>query len=467
MERGLASGQEPGVTQDGDGDLLGSCAFGQTSDDHRSMLDSHTAVLSQRASEEVLTLAQSMGHSASKQTAEAQVESKPALGRPGALEVERHSRKRKQAARVGLQGLVRASKKKKALLDEQQEKEGGRLGLPAQRFSLESQLNFWLSSAAEDASLENAPQNGVLTLAPASMSLPSGSTREALGRLEKVQRQTNTLLHPPLDIDLESLLDDDEKIVLGDWFPKPTTSNQPVSHFDPTLDLTDCEELKCYLLAGKEPAPSSAYAGIQQDNLQDTSFTGERAEPSNIMGQADQSESESSVGGEVFTAVASGETNRDLQGHPFYRLPAVSETLSDGHLEFTTVAPVDKIRRKPVFVLQTIRHILLRPSLSRLDLCILLASVERLRTFAVEAMDVSLSGRSPHSFVDVLGTVFLVVDSLYCALQLLGQSPDKHTLNSGVFFVFSLVTDLRLGTHQGTECCLEEQCCRTFMKLDV
>lgn len=117
----------------------------------------------------------------------------------------------------------------------------------------------------------------------------------------------------------------------------------------------------------------------------------------------------------------------DPRQHPFFRLPLVPPGASVRQLNLANGESSLTIKRKPVFVLDTIRSIFLKPYLTNVDLDLLVASVERLCRFALEHMCVSLSELFPHRYLDVLGEMFFVLDALYCSTQLLGENANSES----------------------------------------
>ncbi|CDJ52131.1 hypothetical protein, conserved [Eimeria brunetti] len=382
-------------------------------------------MLSHRKAEEVNS-AQPVESSASEQTETAHSEENTVADRLGALGEGLHQRKRKQGTSAGMADEGDASREKNPLLDTnvdgRRARSGRQLGSHAGPPSEEDQINLWLSSTAEDPSVEKPFAEGLHTPLASSMSLSSADNGEPAGGVKSRAAHAITLIHSPYDFNLESLLEEGDNIEWGTWFPEPITDTRPVSHFTANVDLSDCEEFKTYQKAEDEPTAPSAGAGPWESPPQDSGLTEMGAGPSSAM---NQSEAKPPMKGEESAVRAAPETNihtnMDIEAHPFVRFPSVPVGISERQFDMSKAQVFAGIRRNPVFSLSICRQIFLKSSLDKTDFHILLATVERLAFYALKTMDVSLCLYSRRSLGKV-GTVFLVVDALYCAIQVLGEN---------------------------------------------
>ncbi|CDJ36161.1 LOW QUALITY PROTEIN: uncharacterized protein EMH_0066780 [Eimeria mitis] len=135
----------------------------------------------------------------------------------------------------------------------------------------------------------------------------------------------------PLDINLESLVDDEE-LILRSWFPEPPKDSRPASHFDSHFDteatFSECEDLRCYREAGNGPTISSTDSGLRQSHPVGSSLAKVGSGTSDVTMQVIQAEPERSAEGESLAVVPALGTSNDISGHPFFRLPSVPPGLS-------------------------------------------------------------------------------------------------------------------------------------------
>ena len=120
-----------------------------------------------------------------------------------------------------------------------------------------------------------------------------------------------------------------------------------------------------------------------------------------------------------------------LVTHPFYRFPAVQETSPTE--ETATIRSFDlrmalslsTTQRCVGTVLRRCGEILKKDTFTPSDLNELLSNVEALCSFALINMRVSYKHRHARCAIDVMGMIFLVLDTLYCAAEVLGERSMK------------------------------------------
>ena len=115
-----------------------------------------------------------------------------------------------------------------------------------------------------------------------------------------------------------------------------------------------------------------------------------------------------------------------LRTHPFYRYPENNPALGSRSFSTPVAASFAKTQRTSSLEISKCWNILKKPSLTSMDVDQLLAHAERLCGYACGSMKVSRRRAHASSAIDTLGTAFLVMDTLHCAAEVLGQSSKKE-----------------------------------------
>ena len=119
-----------------------------------------------------------------------------------------------------------------------------------------------------------------------------------------------------------------------------------------------------------------------------------------------------------------------LVTHPFYRFPAVQETspteeTATRSFDLRTALSLPTTQRCAVTVLRRCGEILKKDTLAPSDLNELLSNVEALCSFALINMPVTYIHGQAKCALEVMGMIFLVLDTLYCAAEVLGERSMK------------------------------------------
>ncbi|CDJ51292.1 hypothetical protein EBH_0040830 [Eimeria brunetti] len=112
--------------------------------------------------------------------------------------------------------------------------------------------------------------------------------------------------------------------------------------------------------------------------------------------------------------------------HPFYRHPEHEPALSTRTFNLELAEFLASVQHNPNAVLATCREIMMKPSPAEEDYRQLVIQAERLYGYAIAKMLVTCRRRQATDAIEVLGTVFLVVDALHCAAEVLGDRAMKH-----------------------------------------
>ncbi|CDJ52449.1 hypothetical protein EBH_0049810 [Eimeria brunetti] len=115
-----------------------------------------------------------------------------------------------------------------------------------------------------------------------------------------------------------------------------------------------------------------------------------------------------------------------LKTHPFYRYPKTQPAPSTTPFDLQRVATFADIKIQASNALAVCRGIMGKPLLSQEDFQQLLFHTERLCGYAVSKMPVPYAGRRASDAIENLGIVFLVLDTLHCAAEMLGKFSMKH-----------------------------------------
>ncbi|CDJ34258.1 uncharacterized protein EMH_0019470 [Eimeria mitis] len=115
-----------------------------------------------------------------------------------------------------------------------------------------------------------------------------------------------------------------------------------------------------------------------------------------------------------------------LRTHPFYRHPQRQPPPTRRSFTEKMVLFYAKFQKLPNPALTECREIMKKSSLTLEDFEELVSQAERLCGYAIESMPVA--GRRPHPLcvLEALGTIFLVLDTLYCAAEVLGENSGKQ-----------------------------------------
>ncbi|CDJ59613.1 hypothetical protein EMWEY_00058260, partial [Eimeria maxima] len=120
-----------------------------------------------------------------------------------------------------------------------------------------------------------------------------------------------------------------------------------------------------------------------------------------------------------------GVSEQLLRTHPFYRLPEVEPLLSGrrfNNLREDEYRPKDQ---KLIWLLSKCRKLLTKERLTTSELEVLLEKTEQLYRYATGPMPTYKNTRPA---VEILGRVFMVLDTLYCALEVLGNNARRADL---------------------------------------
>ena len=112
-----------------------------------------------------------------------------------------------------------------------------------------------------------------------------------------------------------------------------------------------------------------------------------------------------------------------LRTHPFYRIPEVWVWPAGRSFDEPRAAAFRCKRQKAVWVLSECRHLLKQQRLTIKELELLLEKTERVYGYATGPMPVYSRTKG---IVDVLGRVFMVLDTLYCAAEALREKSRRH-----------------------------------------
>ncbi|CDJ52128.1 hypothetical protein EBH_0002840 [Eimeria brunetti] len=112
-----------------------------------------------------------------------------------------------------------------------------------------------------------------------------------------------------------------------------------------------------------------------------------------------------------------------LRTHPFYHHPGMQLRLSRRTVNLNTVEYYRSKRQKVVLLLSKFRHLLKKTWLTSEEFDVLVGVTERLCGYASGIMLVDSTAKAA---IETLGRVFIVMDTLYCAAEVLGQSSRKN-----------------------------------------
>ncbi|CDJ46427.1 hypothetical protein EBH_0066090 [Eimeria brunetti] len=122
----------------------------------------------------------------------------------------------------------------------------------------------------------------------------------------------------------------------------------------------------------------------------------------------------------------SGVPHNILRMHPFYRHPKYQPGLNTRSFNAPLATSPASARRNPNSELAKCRDIMRKVSLTPQDLEELLIQAERLCAYATTKMPVKYRRGQAGYAIDTLGTIFLVLDTLHCAAEVLGDKSSKQ-----------------------------------------
>lgn len=131
---------------------------------------------------------------------------------------------------------------------------------------------------------------------------------------------------------------------------------------------------------------------------------------------------------------------RDIETHPFVRLPRVAPGAVVRGMKWENIKPPPGSSRNAYHILRCIRRILKLPILGSTELLDLVISVERLVSHALYCMDADTTHLKPKLVARKLAFGFMLLDSLYSASEVLGRKARRNewwpaVLNAIPFFV--------------------------------
>ncbi|CDJ48913.1 hypothetical protein EBH_0081100 [Eimeria brunetti] len=126
--------------------------------------------------------------------------------------------------------------------------------------------------------------------------------------------------------------------------------------------------------------------------------------------------------GNVYTGVP----DSVLKTHPFYRYPKTQPAPGTAPFDVHRAATFVNFRIQVSNALAVCREIMGKPDLSRQDFQQLIFHAERLCGYAVKKMPVAFARPKAVEAIETLGVVFLVVDTLHCVAEILGELSMKH-----------------------------------------
>ena len=122
-----------------------------------------------------------------------------------------------------------------------------------------------------------------------------------------------------------------------------------------------------------------------------------------------------------------------LETHPFYRVPTVQAASPTGKrvtirsLDLRLALSYPARQRLAITALRMSRAILKKDALTAADLNALLPNVESLCAFAITNMPVTYTRAQAKYALETFGMVFLVLDTLFCATEVLGERAMKQS----------------------------------------
>ncbi|CDJ47252.1 hypothetical protein, conserved [Eimeria brunetti] len=134
---------------------------------------------------------------------------------------------------------------------------------------------------------------------------------------------------------------------------------------------------------------------------------------------------EGSIYGNQIANMYNALSDEVLQSHPFYRHGGNQGRLSTKAFRLSVATSFRQVRKMPITVMVECKNMLKKPSLTAKEFERFVANTERLFGFATGCMEVDAAFRAMKA-ISILGQIFLVIDMLYCATEVLGDNSRKH-----------------------------------------
>lgn len=125
---------------------------------------------------------------------------------------------------------------------------------------------------------------------------------------------------------------------------------------------------------------------------------------------------------EQSACAAGGRPEGDLRNHPFYRLPVVTPGISDKYFDKAAADAISYVRKRPLHSIVIIKDLLEKRELSKHQFEVIVRETERLYGFAMCKLPLVVPYSQPARVAWILGRVFVLLDTLYCAIQVLGPN---------------------------------------------
>ena len=129
----------------------------------------------------------------------------------------------------------------------------------------------------------------------------------------------------------------------------------------------------------------------------------------------------------------SGFSPERLATHPFYRVPPVQaaspteKTVTVRSFNLSIAMSLSTTQRFAVNALKRCGEILKKDALAPSDINELLCNVESLCSFAIRNMPVTYRHGQAKCAIEIMGMIFLVLDTLHCAAEVLGTRAMKQS----------------------------------------
>lgn len=124
--------------------------------------------------------------------------------------------------------------------------------------------------------------------------------------------------------------------------------------------------------------------------------------------------------------VAALQRRESMDNHPFYRLPAKSPPPGNRVFSLVLALTYNQIKSRPFRLLALVKDLLKQDSLNDSSQDALIEAAERLYGYSQNNMPVTAPRKWPYYYVEILGTIFLLVDALFCAAEVLGSNAKKE-----------------------------------------
>lgn len=120
-----------------------------------------------------------------------------------------------------------------------------------------------------------------------------------------------------------------------------------------------------------------------------------------------------------------GISDEVLESHPFYRHPGRQPQMSTKLFRLSIAVTFRQVKQAPISTMAQCREILKNKSLTVEEFEMLVHHVERVFGHATGSMHIG-AAQPALKAVALLGHIFLVVDMLYCAAEVLGENSRKN-----------------------------------------